>query len=83
MYETLSETEFAPPLPGNVFQPNIFVDVTDFFEKKCEIMQLYKSELMDDPFPRSLTVIEALARYRGSRVGVKYAEAYMLLYEQL
>lgn len=33
MYETLSETEFAPSLPENVFLQNVFVDISDYFEK--------------------------------------------------
>ena len=81
MYETLSETEFAPALRENAFIPNFFVDISDYFEEKIDIMKIYKSEVMDDPFPRSLSSIEALARFRGSRIGVKYAEAFQLLLE--
>lgn len=81
MYETLSETEFAPALAENTFIPNVFIDISDFFEKKMEIMNVYESEIMEEPFPRSLSTIEALARYRGSRIGVKYAEAFQLLLE--
>ena len=81
MYETLSETEFAPALPENTFIPNIFVDTTKYFEKKLEIFKIYKSELMAGPFPRSLEVIKAFDKYRGSRIGKKYAEAFVLLKE--
>ena len=82
MYETLSETEFTAPLEGNAFQPNVFVDITEFFEQKCEIMSEYGDEVMDPPYPRSLDTIESLAKYRGSRIGVNYAEAFSLLYEK-
>ena len=81
MYETLSETEFAPALPENTLIPNVFVDITNYFEKKIEIFKIYKSELMKEPLPRSLEVVEALAKYRGSRIGEKYAEAFVLLKE--
>ncbi len=81
MYETLSETEFAPALPENTFIPNVFVDITKYFEKKLEIFKIYKSELMAEPFPRSLEVIEAFDKCRGSRIGKKYAEAFVLLKE--
>lgn len=82
MYETLSETEFAPTLMENSFMPNVYVDITDQIEEKMEIMSLYKLELMSENFPRSLRAIRALAAYRGSRIGEKYAEAFMLLYEK-
>lgn len=83
MYEILSETEFAPALSENAFMPNVFIDITNYFEKKCEIMKVYSSEIMEDILPRSLNVIGALAKLRGSRIGVKYAEGFMLLCEVL
>lgn len=81
MYESLSETEFAPALPETIFIPSVYVDITDFMEKKLKIIKVYKSEMMASPLPRSLEVVEALGRFRGSRIGVKYAEAFQLLIE--
>ncbi len=78
-YETLSETEFSAPIPENAFLPNYYVDITKNMKKKLEIMKVYSEEVMKDPYPRSISSIRALARLRGSRVGVKYAEAYMLI----
>lgn len=79
MGETLSETEFAPSLSENAFVPNVFVDITKFFDQKLKIMAIYESEVMEEWQPRSLSSIESLARYRGSRIGKKYAEAFTLL----
>ena len=81
MYETLSETEFAPALPENTFIPNVFVDITNYFERKLEIFKIYKSEVMEGQSPRSLKVIKAFDKYRGSQIGEKYAEAFVLLKE--
>jgi len=81
MYETLSETEFTPTLPENTFIPNVFIDITNYFENKLEIFKMYKSEVMKEPLPRSLGSIKALARYRGSQIGVEYAEGFMLIRE--
>jgi LmbE family N-acetylglucosaminyl deacetylase len=79
MYECISETEFAPALLEKVFQPNYFVDITNFFTEKINLMKIYDSELGQHPFPRSLRNIEALATYRGASVGVEYAEAFQLI----
>ena len=79
MYECISETEFAPVLPERVFQPNYYVDITDFFERKLEIMKVFESEIGEHPFPRSLRNIEALAVFRGASVGVNYAESFQLI----
>jgi LmbE family N-acetylglucosaminyl deacetylase len=81
MYECISETEMAPPLDGNGFTPNVFSDITSFIDEKIEIMQIYKSELQKKPMPRSIENIRALATFRGSTVGVMYAESFMLLRE--
>ena len=81
MYETLSETEFAPALKEYGFVPNVFVDVSEYFQRKLEIFSEYASEVMASPLPRSLDTLTSLARYRGSRIGVKFAESFMLLKE--
>jgi LmbE family N-acetylglucosaminyl deacetylase len=82
LFETLSETEFAPAIRNNAFVPNMFSDITPYMEKKMQIMQLFTTEQMEEPLPRALSSIKALARYRGSRIGVKYAEAFTLLFEK-
>lgn len=78
-YETLSETEWNIPHAGNTFIPNVYVDVSNFIEKKIEAMRQYASQLSDFPNPRSLEAIEALAKYRGSTINVKAAEAFALI----
>jgi LmbE family N-acetylglucosaminyl deacetylase len=81
MYEVISETDFAPALPENVFIPNIFVDISEFIEKKNQAIKLFESELLQAPYTRSLNAIDALSRYRGSQINAKYAEAFMLIKE--
>lgn len=79
MYECISETEFAPALAEKAFLPNYFVDITEYMDKKLEIMAIFESEIAEHPFPRSFDNIRALAHFRGASVGVKYAEAFQLL----
>ena len=79
MMETISETDFAPALSENAFLPNLYVDITDYQERKKEILNVYSSELGVHPFPRTLENIDALAHWRGSQAGVNYAECFMIL----
>jgi len=81
MYETISETDITPPLIENTFLPNVFVDISNYIEKKLEIMSIYRSEIMEYPLSRSLDSIKTLARFRGSQIGVEYAETFMLVRE--
>lgn len=76
-YETLSETEWAPP--ANTFMPNIYVDITETMRLKLKAMEEYKLELKKPPHPRSLEGIKALAKVRGATIGVEYAEAFMMI----
>jgi LmbE family N-acetylglucosaminyl deacetylase len=80
-YETVSETEFALPDKKNAFVPNVFVDITPFIDKKIKIMKIYKDEIKRFPFPRSEKNLRALATFRGARMGVRYAEAFMVIEE--
>ena len=82
MIEAQSETDFAVAVTNNTFTPNVFVDISDYIEKKLDILAMFKGETLSDPYPRSLSAVKALARVRGSRAGVMYAEAFMLLYEK-
>ena len=81
MLDVLSETEAAAPLQDQAFLPTVYEDITDFLERKLEIMKLFEAEVHPDPMPRSISALEAQARYRGAAVSVQYAEAFQLLRE--
>lgn len=80
-YETPSETEWGAPNAADAFIPTVFVDISQHLEAKLEAMKCYQSQLAASPMARSLTSIEALARFRGSTVGVAAAEAFCLVRE--
>lgn len=80
-YETLSETGIGIPSAERSFIPNVFVDISDYLEKKKEAMRCYASQLGAFPNLRSTEAIEALARFRGATVNVEAAEAFMLIRE--
>lgn len=79
MYETVSETDFAPSFQENAFLPDYFVDVTGHMVRKLDLIRIYKSEVKPHPFPRSEKNLKALATLRGAQCGVEYAEAFMVL----
>ncbi|NQY06398.1 MAG: PIG-L family deacetylase [Flavobacteriaceae bacterium] len=78
-YETLSETEWAPPFGDDAFIPNVFVDITDYMENKKEAMLCFESQVKEFPHSRSIECIESLAKFRGATIGKKAAEAFMLI----
>jgi len=80
-YETLSETEWAPPTPDATFIPTVFVDIEEYLPKKLEAMSCYQSKLVPPPHPRSLQAIETLARWRGGTVHLSAAEAFSQIRE--
>lgn len=78
-YETLSETEWNIPSVDNAFIPNVWNDITDFIDRKKYAMSCYKSQLRGGFHPRSIKIIEVLAKLRGSTIGVQYAESFTLI----
>lgn len=80
-YETLSETGWNIPNVQNEFIPTVYEDITDTYDEKMKAMGIFETQLGDFPAARSLGAIEALARFRGSTVNVKAAEAFSLIRE--
>tara|TARA_Y100001935_G_scaffold255448_1_gene268545 strand:- start:10790 stop:11473 length:684 start_codon:yes stop_codon:yes gene_type:complete len=64
-----------------LYNPNFFVDINNFINKKISLLKIYKSELRKWPHTRSLKGIKNLAEYRGSQVGLKFAEAFITIRE--
>lgn len=77
--EIISETNFG--MPYDMFKPNLYIDVTDYFDKKTEALRIYDTELGDLPFPRSIEAVKAQAVMRGTESGVLYAEAFRVIKE--
>ena len=75
-FEVLSSTEWNHI---SEFKPNYFFNISKFISLKCKAFNKYKKEIKPKPHPRSKEVIESLATYRGSQVGLEYAEAFYLL----
>lgn len=80
-YETVSETHWAAPGVEPTFSPQWFVDVSDHLDAKLEAMARYASQVRSAPDARSLEAVSALAKWRGSVVGVAAAEAFVVIRE--
>lgn len=78
MMEVPSETDFSIPT-GPGFQPNVWVDISPYLQKKLDILSVFESEMGTHPFPRSLKNCEAWATIRGAQAGCTYAESFMVL----
>lgn len=79
--EVVSETDHSvlADAKNQKFNPNIYFDITKFIKKKLKALEIFDTEIGKFPFPRSKKNLEALAMYRGSQAGCKYAESFMLL----
>ena len=80
-FETVSSTEWRRGGPDMTFHPSLFVDIAPYLEAKIEALQAYGSEMRTFPHPRSIENIQAMARSRGSAVGVEAAEAFAVISE--
>jgi LmbE family N-acetylglucosaminyl deacetylase len=64
---------------NKIFNPTVFVNITEQIEKKLDSVKCYTS-YFDDTL---LHNIRGLAAYRGQMLGVKYAEAFELQYRNI
>ena len=81
MYETPSETHWNPPYIEHAFQPNAFIDISEFLDIKCQALACYESQTMEFPNCRSIEAVQALAKWRGACAGMNAAEAFILVRE--
>jgi LmbE family N-acetylglucosaminyl deacetylase len=77
-FETPSSTEWN--FVRKLFRPNMFVDISEEWEEKRIVLNMYGQEMRDFPHPRSLKAIESLAYLRGAQSGYEMAEAFEILY---
>ncbi len=77
-FEVLSSTEWSLSTPVQLFKPNLFVDITGHLDAKLAALAHYTTEMRPFPHARSLEAVAALARVRGSTVGVAAAEAFVI-----
>lgn len=80
-YETLSETEWAPPFGDDAFIPTVFKSIEGYLDKKLEAFSCFSTQIKEFPHPRSLKTIEILSNLRGATVGMNNVEAFMLIRE--
>lgn len=78
-YETPSSTEWAPPLSGTAFLPNVYVDISNFLDKKLAALACYENVTKPYPHPRSAEALTAKAKTTGVQAGLEAAEAFMLI----
>ena len=76
-FEILSSTEWACK-NKIAFNPNYFVDISQHINKKISALKLYKKEMMKKPNTRSIENVKNLSSYRGSTVGMNFAEAFFV-----
>ena len=79
LYETLSETHWNVPNVEPNFQPDFFINIDKTIDLKLKALKYYKSQINEKTNSRSVESAKALARFRGSQNGCKYAEAFKVV----
>ena len=77
-FEVLSSTEWQTPGVES-FNPNVFVDITDYIDIKKQVLEVYSEEMRQPPHSRSIDNALRLNALRGNSVGIDYAEAFELV----
>lgn len=75
-FEIASSTDFSSKQLDKKFEPNLFINIECFIQKKIAALKCYDLEMRDYPHSRSYRKIESLAEYRGAQSGLASAEAF-------
>jgi LmbE family N-acetylglucosaminyl deacetylase len=78
-FEVPSSTDFAYFKKNKIFQPNYFLDIKKYWNKKKKALQAYKTEIKKFPNSRSLKGIKILSKFRGMQNGLEQAEGFQIL----
>ncbi|MCS7180097.1 MAG: PIG-L family deacetylase [bacterium] len=80
-HELITPIFYMDTLVGLKFQPTHYVDITEFFEIKKQMLLCHESQYkwikghhLSDP----LNIIETVAKFRGLQCGVLYAEGFRI-----
>lgn len=76
LYEVASSSEWLRIPPSRAFAPNYYVDVSQYLERKLELLGKYDMEMRPYPHPRSLEGIRILNQARGLEIARPAAEAF-------
>ena len=75
-FEVISSTEWNYP---EQFRPNFFINIEDEIENKLSACLRYDNEITKHNDRRSIDVIRALAKLRGSQSGYNFSEGFQLI----
>jgi len=79
LFEVPSATDYGSPSVTGVFEPNLFINISDTWDAKEAALQAYTSEMREYPHSRSLGAIKNLAKIRGNQAGLQMAEAFQVI----
>jgi len=81
-FEVPSSTDWTFSQVQPVFEPNTYIDITDYIEDKKLALARYSTETYPFPDARGVEAMETLSKYRGYQVGYNNAEALKLVFKR-
>lgn len=70
---------YMDPVTGLDWQPTHYVDITAVFERKCDLLRLHKSQMLNMQTSGGWDLVKyarIVGAFRGLQCGVEYAEAF-------
>ncbi len=80
--EITSSTPWSFGQINGSFEPNTFVDISDYVDAKEAAIKLYSTEIYGYPDARSYEAALVHAAHRGTTIGVQAAEAFKLVFSK-
>ena len=78
-FEIPSSTDYGHKSVTNIFNPNLYIDISSYISQKLNALKNYEEEILPPPNSRSYEGIKTLAKFRGNQSGLNYAEAFEVI----
>ena len=78
-FEISSSTDYTVKQLEDSFEPNLYINIDNYWENKLKALKFYDMEMHPDPHSRSYKKIKSLAEFRGAQSGMKLAEAFQVV----
>lgn len=78
-YQVPSSTEWTGAVPHHIFIPNVFEEISMYYNKKEEAIKAYETEIREYPHPRCPEVVRCYDDALAKKNGLVLAEGFLLI----
>ena len=77
-FEIPSSTDYGHKSVTNIFNPNLYIDISSYISQKLNALKNYEEEILPPKF-KILRGYKNFSQFRGNQSGLNFAEAFEVI----